>query len=44
MERLRALMGQKVGMVEFIGNLIYLLLTNKEVYSDEVLFGDVVGG
>lgn len=38
-----ALMEQKVGRVEFIGDLIYLLLANKEVYSDEVLFGNVVG-
>ncbi|ASJ07937.1 hypothetical protein A3L11_01325 [Thermococcus siculi] len=42
MERLKALMGKKGNRVEFVADMINLLLTDREVYSDEVLFRDAV--
>ncbi|NJD98207.1 hypothetical protein E3E26_00075 [Thermococcus sp. LS1] len=42
MERLKALIGWKESKVEFIGDLITLLLTDKDVYADEVLFRDAI--
>ncbi|NJE46938.1 hypothetical protein E3E35_05845 [Thermococcus sp. GR7] len=42
MERLKALIGRKESKVEFIGDLITLLLTDNNVYSDELLFRDAV--
>ncbi|ACJ16707.1 hypothetical protein TON_1219 [Thermococcus onnurineus NA1] len=42
MERLKALIGRKESKVEFIGDFITLLLTDNDVYSDELLFRDAV--
>ncbi|WP_297092583.1 hypothetical protein [Thermococcus sp.] len=42
MERLKALIGRKENRVDFVSYLITILLTNKELYSDEVLFRDAV--
>ncbi len=42
MERLKALIGRKEDRVDFVSYLITILLTNKELYSDEVLFRDAV--
>lgn len=42
MERLKALIGKKEDKVDFVSYLITVLLTNKELYSDEVLFRDAV--
>jgi len=42
MERLKALIGKKEDSVDFVSYLITILLSNKELYSDEVLFRDAV--
>ncbi|WP_297069667.1 hypothetical protein [Thermococcus sp.] len=42
MERLKALIEPKKDRVEFIRGLITLLLADRELYSDEVLFRDAV--
>ncbi|ASJ07596.1 hypothetical protein [Thermococcus pacificus] len=42
MERLKALMGKKGNRLEFTADLVDLLLTDRELYSDEVLFRDAV--
>lgn len=42
MERLKALIGRKEDRVDFVSYLITILLTNKELYSDEILFRDAV--
>lgn len=36
------MIGKKESRVEFVGYLITVLLGNKELYSDEVLFRDAV--
>jgi hypothetical protein len=41
-ERLKALIGKKENKIEFISDMINLLLTDREIYSDEVLFRDAV--
>ncbi|ASJ10054.1 hypothetical protein A3L12_01460 [Thermococcus sp. P6] len=42
MERLKELIGKKEDKVDFVRYLITVLLTNEELYSDEVLFRDAV--
>ncbi len=42
MERLKALIGKKEDRVDFVRYLITILLSNRELYSDEVLFRDAV--
>ncbi|AEK73819.1 hypothetical protein GQS_09625 [Thermococcus sp. 4557] len=42
MERLKALRKSRSNRVEFIADMISLLLADKELYSDEVLFRDAV--
>ncbi len=42
MERLKALIEPRKDRVEFIRGLITLLLADRELYSDEVLFRDAV--
>jgi hypothetical protein len=42
MERLKALIGKKEDRVDFVSYLITILLTNKELYSDEILFRGAV--
>ncbi len=42
MERLKALMGKRGNRLEFAADLVNLLLTDRELYSDEVLFRDAV--
>jgi len=41
-ERLKDLIGRKEDKVDFVRYLITVLLTNEELYSDEVLFRDAV--
>lgn len=42
MERLKALIGKRSNRLEFAADLVNLLLTDRELYSDEVLFRDAV--
>ena len=42
MERLKALMGKKGNRIEFVVDLINMLLTERGLYADEVLFRDAV--
>ena len=44
MERLKALMGRRdrIRRVEFARDLVTVLLTDKEIYADEVLFRDAI--
>ncbi|WP_297435905.1 hypothetical protein [Thermococcus sp.] len=42
MERLKTLIGPRKNRVDFITGLITLLLSDGELYSDEVLFRDAV--
>ncbi|NJE62459.1 hypothetical protein [Thermococcus sp. 21S7] len=42
MERLKALIGRNEDKVDFVSYLITIILTNKEFYSDEILFRDAV--
>jgi len=41
-ERLKTLIGPRKDKVEFITGLVTLLLSDRELYSDEVLFRDAV--
>ncbi|WP_297479834.1 hypothetical protein [Thermococcus sp.] len=43
MERLRSLIGKRENRLDFIRDMVSLLLSREDVYSNEALFKDAVG-